>query len=66
MTDAPALRYPILIACIGQDRAPLPDEIDRVAHRILREGFGDHDGATAQRLAVGVARLALLGGRASR
>ncbi|MGN6817824.1 MAG: hypothetical protein ACTHJR_04050 [Sphingomonas sp.] len=66
MADAP--RYPVLAACIAQDRAPRPDEVDRVARRILREGLGTRTGgdeATAQQLAVRAARTALLGGRAT-
>lgn len=58
--------YPILTACIAQDRAPRPDEVDRVARRIRREGLGmaeNRDEAAMQRLAVRIARTALSGSR---
>jgi predicted kinase len=32
------LLYPVLAACIAQDRAPRHDELEHVAQRILREG----------------------------
>ena len=65
MAGAPASRYPILAACIAQDRAPRADELNRVALRIAREGLGaagDRDEAATRRRAISFARTALLGG----
>lgn len=64
--DSPAFAYPILTACIAQDRAPLPDEIEQVARRVRREGFAatiDRDDPVARRVAIRIARTALLGSR---
>jgi len=64
MADAPAGHYPILAACIAQNRAPRPDEVDIVALRIIREGLGardDRPDAALQRLARRAARTALHG-----
>ncbi|MBS0479448.1 MAG: hypothetical protein JSR79_09125 [Proteobacteria bacterium] len=63
MPIAPTTPYPVLAACIGQDRAPRPEEIERVAHRVLREGLSVRRDAAARNLAVRVARIALFGGR---
>jgi hypothetical protein len=41
--------YPILAACIAQDRLPRPDEVERVAHRIMREGSNGTTGAPLDR-----------------
>lgn len=65
MADSFTRRYSILIACIGQDRAPRIDEVERVTQRVLREGFGTRDKrdhAAALRIADRVANIALLGG----
>jgi hypothetical protein len=54
--------YPVLAACIAQDRAPRPDELERVAQRILREGsVGTHGTLLDRRMAVRAARTALIG-----
>lgn len=60
----PPFAYPILTACIAQDRAPRPGEVEQVARRVRREGFtatADRDDPAAQRLAMRIARTALLG-----
>jgi hypothetical protein len=54
--------YPVLAACIAQDRAPRPDELERVAQRILREGsVGTRGTLLDRRMAVRAARTALIG-----
>jgi len=54
--------YPVLAACIAQDRAPLPDELEHVAQRIMREGSVGTSGTLLdRRLAVRAARAALIG-----
>ena len=66
---SPAFAYPILTACIAQDRAPRPGEVEQVARRVRREGFAAtvvRDDAAAQRLAIRIARIALLGSRPRR
>jgi acetolactate synthase regulatory subunit len=66
---SPAFAYPVLTACIAQDRAPRPGEVEQVARRVRREGFAAtavRDDAAAQRLAIRIARIALLGSRPRR
>jgi len=56
------LLYPVLAACIAQDRAPRPDELERVAQRIMREGSVGTPGARLdRRMATRAARTALIG-----
>ena len=56
--------YPILAACIAQDRLPRPDEVERVAHQITREGKNGAAGAPLDhRMAARAARAALIGAR---
>jgi hypothetical protein len=56
--------YPILAACIAQDRLPRPDEVERVALRIMREGSnGAADAPLDRRMAARAARTALIGAR---
>ncbi|HEX7851373.1 MAG TPA: hypothetical protein VF485_16710 [Sphingomonas sp.] len=60
----PPSLYPILAACIAQDRLPRPDEVERVAHRIMREGSIGLPGVPPdRRMAARVARTALIGAR---
>jgi len=69
VSGPPAFAYPILTACIAQDRAPRPGEVEQVARRVRREGFAEtavRDDAAAQRLAIRIARTALLGSRPRR
>ena len=69
VSGPPAFAYPILTACIAQDRAPRPGEVEQVARRVRREGFAAtvvRDDAAAQRLAIRIARIALLGSRPCR
>jgi hypothetical protein len=52
----------VLAACIAQDRAPRPDELERVAQRIMREGSVGVPGAILdRRMAARAARIALIG-----
>jgi hypothetical protein len=54
--------YPALTACIAQDRAPRPDELEQVAQRIMREGSVGTPGALLdRRMATRAARTALIG-----
>jgi hypothetical protein len=54
--------YPALTACIAQDRAPRPDELERVAQRILREGsVGTPRARLDRRVALRAAHTALVG-----
>jgi hypothetical protein len=54
--------YPVLAACIAQDRAPRPDELEQVAQRIMREGSVGTPGAHLdRRMAAHAARTALIG-----
>lgn len=54
--------YPALAACIAQDRAPRPDELERVAQRIMRESSIGAPGASLdRRMAARAARTALIG-----
>jgi len=54
--------YPALTACIAQDRAPRPDELEQVMQRIMREGSAGAPGARLdRRMAARAARAALLG-----
>lgn len=64
MPDILIIRYSALAACIAQDRAPRPDELDRVAARVMQEGFATRVArdVVTRRLAIRVARTALLGG----
>jgi hypothetical protein len=56
------LLYPVLTACIAQDRAPRPDELERVAQRIMREGSIGTPGAVLDpRIAARAAGIALIG-----
>jgi hypothetical protein len=60
----PPSLYPILAACIAQDRLPRPEEVERVAHRIMREGSIGLSGAPLdRRMAARAARTALIGAR---
>jgi len=59
--QAPPL-YPVLAACIVQDRAPRPDELEYVTQRILREGSVGAPGTHLdRRMAAHVAHTALIG-----
>lgn len=54
--------YPVLAACIAQDRAPRPDELEYVTERIMREGSIGAPGAHLdRRMAARAARAALVG-----
>jgi len=54
--------YPVLAACIAQDRPPRPDELEHVAQRIMREGSVGTSGALLdRRMAARAARTALIG-----
>jgi len=54
--------YPALTACIAQDRAPRPDELEQVAQRIMREGsVGARGTHLDRRMAARAARTALIG-----
>ena len=54
--------YPVLAACIGQDRAPRPDELEHLTQRIMREGSVGAPGTHLdRRLAARVAHTALIG-----
>ncbi|MBW8842446.1 MAG: hypothetical protein JF608_11700 [Sphingomonadales bacterium] len=54
--------YPVIAACIAQDRPPRPDELERVAQRIMREGSAGTPGARLdRRMAARAARTALIG-----
>jgi hypothetical protein len=54
--------YPVLAACIAQDRAPRPDELEHVAQRIMREGSVGTPGARLDhRMAARAAYTALTG-----
>lgn len=56
------LLYPVLAACIAQDRAPRPGELEHVAQRIMREGSVGTPGALLdRRMATRAARTALIG-----
>jgi hypothetical protein len=52
----------VLAACIAQDRAPRPDELERVAQRIMREGsIGMPDAILDRHMAARAARIAMIG-----
>lgn len=56
--------YPVLAACIAQNRAPRPDELERVAQRIMREGSVGTSGTLLdRRMAARAARAALIGAK---
>jgi drug/metabolite transporter superfamily protein YnfA len=60
----PPRRYPVIVACICEDRLPSPGELKHVASRISREAlFGRHSasGFAARRTALRAARAALAG-----
>jgi hypothetical protein len=62
MANASFPPYPILAACIAQDRPPRLDEVNRVARRILREGsIGAAVARIGPRAALRAARVALAG-----
>jgi len=54
--------YPVLAACIAQDRGPRPDELEHVTQRIMREGSVGRPGVRLDhRMAARAARTALIG-----
>jgi len=61
LVQAPPL-YPVLAACIAQDRAPRTDELEYVTQRIMREGSVGAPGTHLdRRMAARVAHTALIG-----
>ncbi|MDE8654698.1 hypothetical protein [Novosphingobium album (ex Liu et al. 2023)] len=55
-----AYLYPVIIGCIGEARAPSPDEIRRVAKRVQREIYpGQVIDAPLRRHIVRIALAAL-------
>lgn len=50
-----------LLACIGEDRPPRPQELAAMAEKVCREAFPGDDSCGARELAVNVARAALTG-----
>lgn len=50
-----------LLACIGENRPPLPQELTALAEKVLREAFPRNHGRSARQRALRIAHAAFVG-----
>jgi len=56
-----SVRYPVIVACIGEDRPPTLTELAHIAKRIRRELYPEASTDRAQKRRIVLSALAALG-----